>query len=91
MGDMVDTCAAALYDDFARNAVGEEYVGWELLRAKDMWRERAVVVIEAIREPSQDMVQAGVDNLFAAADDDWAEDVTIIWKAMIDTILNPST
>jgi hypothetical protein len=49
---------------------------------------RARAAIEAMREPTETMRQAGADNLFAAASDDWKDDAGGIWTAMIDAALH---
>jgi hypothetical protein len=55
-----------------------------------MYEHLARAAIEAMRQPNEAMRQAGADNLFGAASDDWKDDAGAIWSAMIEVALSPS-
>jgi hypothetical protein len=82
MKDMIDTVAWAI--NVAWNAQGE--VPFPLYQQEGEALARAA--IKAMREPTETMRQAGADNLFAAASDDWKDDAGTIWSAMIDAALH---
>ena len=67
--------------------------GWDPSEPSDADRKAACAVLEAIREPSEKMIEEGVytDDFQGHLDDDKAaKAVKRIWQAMIDEILKPS-
>lgn len=83
MGEMVERVAEAIAR--GRSEGGRKlFVGWANLDPydKDMWRSAARAAIEAMREPTSEMANAGVQ-----AYDDFGLSIPAIWRAMIDEAL----
>ena len=56
-----------------------------------LYRDEARAVIEAIREPSEGMVDAGYDLLNERGCQPLTGDTDDVWQAMIDTLLSEQT
>lgn len=41
------------------------------------------LIVSVPREPTTEMMEAGADNLFGSASDDWKDDARVIWNAML--------
>lgn len=85
MDDPMERAAKALYDHWRLvEDWSNEYVEWEILPNKQTWLDRARVIIEAIREPSAEMLaETGYDK-------GMNETPLRDWQAMIDTLLQES-
>lgn len=53
-----------------------------VLEAAGSWRTVPV-------EPTEAMLEAGADNLFASASENWADEARIIWSAMLSAAPQP--
>lgn len=83
---IIERAASAIYA-LSRQAKERR---WEELDefGKSPWMADVRAVLEAIREPSEEMVAGVVEAIWKANDTGpLLEDVPIIWQAMIDAIL----
>lgn len=81
MTDMIERVARALHDADWRTQYGTTHIDgtprtWENCMETEWWLNQARTAIEAMREPSEAMIEAGRDEF----DDK-------VWKAMIDAAL----
>jgi len=89
MSEMIERVAEAIWDArIERGGPGRTLMPWPLYPEADWCRATARAAIEAMREPTEKMLEAG--DLPG-----WDDYVTAglskeIWQAMIDAALNPT-
>jgi hypothetical protein len=89
MDNMIERVARAIQASEGGPPAEDAY--WSTPCTGSIYYTRAAsAAIEAMREPTVAMRQAGADNLFGAASDDWKDDAGAIWSAMIEVALSPS-
>ena len=49
---------------------------------REFARRHAIAIIKAMREPTDKMIEAAIENF----DEDYIEDIQLIWRDMIDAI-----
>jgi hypothetical protein len=98
--DPIERGATALFNAQmarARAAVGGDGSVWDLPWLRERWLERARedarLVIAALHEPSEAMIEAGAKFIRTRARNDQGDAHALLsWRAMIDMLLlNPST
>ena len=78
MTDKIEQVARAIQKEHSS-------VEWRTLNdfAKDAWHRDARAAIEAMREPTEEMAQAG----YQVAHGTYSDEGEIVWRAMIDAAL----
>ncbi len=91
MSEMIERVARAMYHRAAMEVVKDlpnadrEMDGWTLLlseTSREVWRDSVRAAIAAMREPTEEMKDAGDDLM-----DDTVECSHNVWNAMIDAAL----
>jgi hypothetical protein len=89
---MVEQCARAAFERSGRH-YGGPVTNWDDLGAgKVYWLDAVTAVLECLRTPTPEMVEAGRDIVgwFSADRDSAADTATEAFRAMIDRALSPS-
>ncbi len=99
--EMIERCAKALWDedqimrtkfDFSNSILFgmKGPISWNHINSVHVipeiaqeYRDKVIAVIKAMREPTEKMLKAGTQD-----DDDYNDDITLAYQAMIDAVIN---
>jgi hypothetical protein len=97
MMDAIERVARAIAEDIETSLPPRTKMAWEelTLPARATMLRRARIAIEAMREPSEEMITVGVDDALKGpgigAYLNWRDYVASRFRLMIDAALNPQT
>jgi hypothetical protein len=89
MSEMIEKVARAMYEKLRAELTPEKVNDWESVKAEGSYHMAARAAVEAMREPTRAMRDAGQNPCWTPLSPTYDDDAAVggMWRAMIDAAL----